>query len=372
MTPQQRLELYRRLGDSRHELADYLAIPAWQRQRFIQGNEARMIVEWLEQRTKLAELGPALLAIGRDDLAELTRAAPAGREMPARPLPERTAVVLTTYDAETLAVTGHLQEELDQLARREERGTLFEIGTFAGERSNWKVAIAEISAGGVTANAAIGRASAAFQPDAVLLVGVAGGLQDLAPGDVVAADAIYDHDAGEEYPPEVKMHAPGHRLQQHARLVARHGRWQRQIRPPGPATPPRAVIRPVVPIGNVVGEDRSAAAARLRRCCSDAVAAGFEGLLHGAYLGRRTEALAVLGISEMLGVDEPVGDEHRRSAAARHAAAFAFTVLDSAGSEPDAQPAAVSGTPGRYTVNITGGQGVRIGDHNVQTNHFGQ
>jgi hypothetical protein len=65
----QKLTVAHRLGDDWQDLADYVAIPPDQRQRFAAGREPQAVWEWLEARQRLAELPEALRYIGRDDLA---------------------------------------------------------------------------------------------------------------------------------------------------------------------------------------------------------------------------------------------------------------------------------------------------------------
>ncbi len=66
-----RFEFCRRLGDNWRHLADYLEIPNDDQARFEHGDEARAIWVWLENRTRLSELSPALAGIGREDLVEI-------------------------------------------------------------------------------------------------------------------------------------------------------------------------------------------------------------------------------------------------------------------------------------------------------------
>jgi TIR domain len=53
------------------QLADYLDVSLSDRARFERGREPQGVWEWLEARGRLAELAPALAAIGRGDLAEV-------------------------------------------------------------------------------------------------------------------------------------------------------------------------------------------------------------------------------------------------------------------------------------------------------------
>jgi len=68
-----RLAFCRRLGDDWRPFADYLEIPAFDQARFEQGDEARALWVWLENRNRLAELIGALADIGRLDLVELLK-----------------------------------------------------------------------------------------------------------------------------------------------------------------------------------------------------------------------------------------------------------------------------------------------------------
>ena len=61
------------LGDSWRKLADYFEITPADRARFDRGDEARGIWEWLENRRRLGELPPGLIAAGRNDVVELLK-----------------------------------------------------------------------------------------------------------------------------------------------------------------------------------------------------------------------------------------------------------------------------------------------------------
>ena len=71
-----KIEFLRRLGQSWRDLATYVGIPAYEQDRFERGDEGRQIWAWLENRTRLHDLPPALIAIERQDLAGLLRREP--------------------------------------------------------------------------------------------------------------------------------------------------------------------------------------------------------------------------------------------------------------------------------------------------------
>lgn len=250
----------------------------------------------------------------------------------------RVAVVLTALEVEYTAVREHLSDPLDE---HEVRGTLYQRGTFLGPRGAWTVALAQTGAGNTTAGVALERAITAFSPRVVLFVGVAGARKDdVAFGDVVAANAIYDYESGKDtdgdYLPRIKTHSPSHLLVQRAQAVARDRKWQRRIQPACPDPPPGAVVGPVAAGAKVVAGRRSRTAQHLDRYCEDAVAVEMEGygFLHGAYVNADVDALVIRGISDRLTGKTPTTDRHRQRRAAAHAAAFAFELLDTINVDP--------------------------------------
>lgn len=240
------------------------------------------------------------------------------------------AVILTTFNAESRAVTDLFDHPRDPHPI-ERRGTLYDTGTYTGDRSTWQVAVAEIGAGNAVAALAVERAQAVFRPDVIMLVGVAGGLRDVDLGDVVVADAVYEYGLGKDtddgYRPRMRTHTPSARLLQHARTVARRVQWHVRSRPA------QVLVKPVAAGDTLVAGNGSGTARYLRSQCDDAVAVEMEGsgFLRGADLNRTAEALIVRGISDLLSGKDPANDQRWQPVAARNAAAFALAVLDAAG-----------------------------------------
>ena len=98
----------------------------------------------------------------------------------------QTAVILTALDVETRAVRRHLSATSTETVS----GTGFFIGRFEG----WNVAVAEVGPGDVGAAAITVRACERYKPDVALFVGVAGGVKDVAIGDVVVATKVYGYE----------------------------------------------------------------------------------------------------------------------------------------------------------------------------------
>ncbi|MCM3806537.1 hypothetical protein ND808_11705 [Streptomyces sp. DR7-3] len=261
-------------------------------------------------------------------------------------------VVLTALEVEYRAVRAHLE---DPRPVRAERGALFELGVFRDGSAERTVAIHMTGPGNPGAAASVERAAALFAPRALLFVGVAGGVKDVALGDVVAADAVYDYETGKDtesgFLPRQKTHQSAYGLVQLARLVTVGDAWQRRIRPGDDAPRPNAHVKPLAAGGRVVAHHRSDVGLRLTAGAGDALAVDMEGFgfLAGAYLNQQLDALVIRGISDLLGDKGEAHDERWQPVASRHAAAFAFELIGRmpvAADAPADQPrAAAARTP---------------------------
>lgn len=255
--------------------------------------------------------------------------APDGRG-PATGRHARVAVVFTAIGVEYRAI----REHLGTTERYEEHGGLYEVGVLPGTSGPWQVALAETGAGSTAAALQLERAVRVFEPEVAIFLGVAGGRKDVALGDVVVADKIYDYEWGKStlagFEPRSRTHQPAHRLLQWARSVANDDRWQRGIRPASPEPPPACHVKPIVTGAKVIAHDQSETALLLGRFAGDAVAVDMEGhgFLEAAYMNPRVDALVIRGISDLLTGKDKDGDDYWQPVASRHAAAFAVEFLN--------------------------------------------
>ena len=174
---------------------------------------------WLAATTENAGAASRFVAgeaPGRAPARSWTRVNPQNMPLPdfGRRL-QPSVVVFTALEVEYEAIRDYLTGPVEQC---EERGTLYEIGALPGVRRPWRVAVTQTGPGSTTAGVQLERAMSVFSPGVVLFLGVAGGRKDVARGDVVVADTIYDYEWGkstlEGYQPRMRTHWPAYRLVQ--------------------------------------------------------------------------------------------------------------------------------------------------------------
>ncbi|EMD22200.1 hypothetical protein B0293_39160 [Amycolatopsis azurea DSM 43854] len=246
-------------------------------------------------------------------------------------------VIMTALPVEHAAVLEHL---VDVRPYRHKMGTVFDVGTVAGHPGH-RVAVVETGAGTTTAATLTERANAEFAPEAMVFVGVAGGLRDwLVTGDVVVATKIYSYQGGrsedDEFLVRPSAWSVSHRLDQEARRLPRGGAWHSFL-PGDPEDGAPMVYFEAVAVGDIVLNSRvSELAQRLHKSYNDAVAIDMEssGFAHAAHLGDQVRAVAVRGISDFADGRKAAADrEGGQLLAARNAAAFAIALITAL--EPD-------------------------------------
>ncbi|QFR00384.1 5'-methylthioadenosine/S-adenosylhomocysteine nucleosidase [Streptomyces phaeolivaceus] len=200
-----------------------------------------------------------------------------------------TALVLTALAVEYDAVRTHLTD-IEELVHDD--GTRVERGRIEG--TSWTVAIAELGEGAMNTAALSTQLIGWLRPEALLFVGIAGGLKDdIGIGDVVVGTKVYGIHGGKQTPdgfrarPEV-WHG-SNRLVQAARSALR-----------GMTDVVRGHRKPIACGDVVLADDRSALAEHIRLHYNDACAIEMEGsgAAHAAHLNGQLDALVIRGISD--------------------------------------------------------------------------
>jgi nucleoside phosphorylase len=240
------------------------------------------------------------------------------------------AVILTAIPVEFVAVRAHLTDLQEEI---HSEGTIYERGSFLSNGRLWQVGIVEIGAGNAEAAVETKRAIDYFKPSAVLFVGVAGGLKDVAIGDVVAATKVYGYESGkvieETFLPRPNVSLVSYTLEQRAKAEARKEDWLERIKEPIRKTKPRAFIGAIAAGDKVVASTNSEVYQLLRSHYSDALAVEMEshGFLKAVRANPEINALIIRGISDLIEGKSNADAAGSQEIAARNASAFAFEIL---------------------------------------------
>lgn len=238
------------------------------------------------------------------------------------------AVILTALPVEYLAVRSHLRDLQEEV---HPQGTIYERGTFTAPGQTWDVGIVEIGAGNTGAALEAERAIAHFRPDVILFVGVAGGIRDVALGDVVASTKIYGYESGkaeEGFKPRPEIGLSDYGLEQRARVESRKTDWLKRLSSL-PSPKPNVLVAPLAAGEKVIASRKSEIFQFLRSNYGDAVAVEMEGFgfLDTVHANQRISALVIRGISDLID-DKSNSDENSfQDIAARHASAFSYEIL---------------------------------------------
>ncbi|MEU2283403.1 hypothetical protein ABZ614_16005 [Streptomyces sp. NPDC013178] len=242
----------------------------------------------------------------------------------------RTIAVLTALSVEYEAVRAGLVS-----VRRGPslRGTVTELGWLNG--TPWRIVLAELGEGTHAASALAERIVEAFDPYALFLVGVAGGLKpDLELGDVVVGTKVYAYHGGREtdegFAARPVSWPAAHELEQLARYVSRSGAWARDLPRSDEGRQAAVHFKPIAAGEVLLDAENSALRRLLGRHYQDAAAIEMEGagVAHAGHLNNRLPTLVVRGISDRADGSKRRSDEDDwQAVAARNAAAMAFSVI---------------------------------------------
>ncbi|MGL5063506.1 MAG: NB-ARC domain-containing protein [Microcoleus sp.] len=237
------------------------------------------------------------------------------------------AVILTALLVERRAVRVHLSDLQEEV---HPQGTIYDWGKFASPKGVWDVGIVEIGAGNPSAAMEAERAIAHFNPDVILFVGVAGGIKDVALGDVVASTEVYGYESGKSdqtFNPRPKIGLSAYSLEQRARIEAGKPDWLKRLSVSEPI--PRVFVAPIAAGEKVIASTKSEVFQFLRSNYGDAVAVEMEGFgfLEAARANQQVSAMVIRGISDLIDNKTEVDKAGYQEIAARHASAFAFELL---------------------------------------------
>ncbi|MFF9485480.1 hypothetical protein [Streptomyces sp. NPDC014676] len=248
--------------------------------------------------------------------------------------PSVDVVILTALSVEFQAVSALLRER-STLVHSE--GTRFVAGTLPGVTGT--IAAARIGPGNLGAATITERVRQWLSPQALLFVGVAGGLKrSVALGDVIVPTKIHHLHPGKEAPEGFRARpatsAVSHRLEQAAGMALCADTWHTwvpdNVREVWKGAGPRVHFEPIVAGEVVLNSSVAPLRTQITSDYDDALAIEMEsaGVARAAALSEGLQILTLRGISDHAdpdkGSDDASGSQHRASV---HAAAAAAAVL---------------------------------------------
>jgi nucleoside phosphorylase len=235
-------------------------------------------------------------------------------------------VIVTALAVETSAVLRQLGDTNEEVFQ----GTVFHTGTF----ENRKVHVVEVGEGNVAAAAIGERAISHFKADIALFVGVAGGVKDVALGDVVVASKVYGYERGKdkanEFLPRPDVQVTDHALEQRARAMTQRKRWHKRLNPSFGERSPNLFVGKIAAGEKVVAASRSATAKFLEKHYGDTLAVEMEGrgFLEAVHISP-VKGTVIRGISDRLSGKTTSDKAGWQKKAADAASAVAFELLTS-------------------------------------------
>ncbi|MBX5459091.1 MAG: hypothetical protein IRZ31_19535 [Thermogemmatispora sp.] len=240
---------------------------------------------------------------------------------------QRRVLIITALALEARAVQSHLRHLRVPSFRADSH---YEIGEFQDASGSCQVILKESGARNKVCSSVTALAIRETRPHLTMLIGIAGSLRDVVPGDVVVPELVYDYESGkadDQLLPRPRTYRPDSGLLDQARTIARSERWLKRL-PALPRRRPAVVCKPLA-AGDLLMQSRQAEAYRfICTYYSDTVAIAMEdaGFLEAAYQ-TRTPAIVVRGISDQLDDKSERDAQGYQQLAAAHAAAFAFELL---------------------------------------------
>lgn len=234
---------------------------------------------------------------------------------------------MTPLSAEYMAVSQHLSEKHSIV----HEGAAYELGKFQVSNGHCQVIVGEPGMRNASMAVATERAIRYFEPQVVILCGIAGGIKDVNVGDVAIAKSAFDYDSGKEsdngFLPRPVEYQFSDELLAYAQLVQRTDNWK--SRTLDGAQGANVFIASVAAGDKVISAVNNTTFDRIEQYLShckflEMEAAGF-GLAIQRY--RDIHAIVVRGISDLCFNKTEEDDKDWQPMAADRAAAFAFELI---------------------------------------------
>lgn len=235
-------------------------------------------------------------------------------------------LILTPIQLEHEAIVAQLSDPTEEIAG----GNRYVKGFFQGKHHVFEVFTQQTGSGNSVAALATERAVKRFNPAAVLLVGVAGGVKDVDIGDVVVATKFYDYEYSHESDEGTKARPLSGFFSKHlkalAESVSARQEWWKRL-PAGQL--PNVVFGPIASGQKVIAGKDTQLFQFLKNNYNDTVAVEMEAAGVGGTMGDYPSipSLNIRGISDLIDGKSQAEAAGSQRLAAAHAAAFAFELI---------------------------------------------
>lgn len=247
-----------------------------------------------------------------------------------------TVVFITALPCEFKAVFHYITNSQEQ---QHAQGTIYQVGEYPTEDPHWQVAIVETGQNNTVAALETERAVEHFNPEYVFFVGIAGGIKDVALGDVVIAETVKGYERGkitdERILPRGEVGKSDYSLTERAKAIARTQEWCASLQR---EKLPQVVVPATITAGEkVINSTQHMIYQFLIDNYSDAIAVEMEGIgFLEAIRHCHSRGIVIRGISDLLAKSEQ-HDKKWQPIASENAAAFAFAMLDKLSSSYEIQ-----------------------------------
>lgn len=237
-------------------------------------------------------------------------------------------LILTPLPLEYDAVVQHLTGERESFVRG---AAAYGMGTFLGKYHEYTVIIREPGMRNIDMALATERAIQEFQPNIVLLVGIAGGVKDVKIGDVIIAGSVFIYDAGKESEEGFLLRTSEYVFSEHllayAQNTSRATAWK--ARTADGAANAAVLIGPIAAGDKVVADVNNPTYQHIKKNLSQVKALEMEAAGFGRTIQshRALHALVIRGISDMCEGKAETDQQNWQPVAAERAAAVAFELL---------------------------------------------
>lgn len=242
---------------------------------------------------------------------------------------EICVLIITPLALEYDAVVQHLNLDTPPMVAE---GAAYTIGHFSGKHQHYKVVLREPGMLPVEMALATEKAIQKFHPQIALLIGVAGGIKDVSPGDVLIANKVYGYEGGKEDKDGFKARPVAGMcskdLLAFAQILSKNESWKDRTKENAPLA---KIHFGAIAAGNkIVATVDNPTYQRIKMHYNDTLGVEMEadGFIAALQQHIGIHGLVIRGISDMCEGKTEGADTYWQPLAAKRAAAVAMELLD--------------------------------------------